>query len=514
MITSITVPVPDAHKVEITQSSYPFSTMRYAREPLDLAKFGYLEEEYFISGYANVYGFSKNPGTASDLEVVEGQVPYTTRILVRRPADSDSETAWVTVLNASQGYDIEDDWRRAWNYFISRRLTYVAVTAKPIQVSALQTFDPERYSDLSWGGNVEQLDANTSDWNPFMKLSANEEGLAWDILAQVSAWLRSCSAPIAPRNVFLIGQSQSSVYVNTYLTFFHNLLKLEGGRNTYDGYAPGVGSVYVKEINQRGTGVPEVIGGSSEILAPGSDEIQTAFVPYLVEPVQLDVPVVSTSSEADVQLYGGAPSEFNIGDGPMRRHWHVLRAPHSDARSRVIPDNSQVLLAKRRARVLDENLLASLSVMPLEPIITASMTAVEKWAIENKPAAASKYFNADGNAWITDKVGLKQGGIVVGIVANPIADFTPGAQTNPVYGLMALHSRDSVLERFATFDEYQAACDVVDDELEAAGYLEPVGRHFLHNVERELWNRIVNGAEPPLSSPQEVIGLRGSVDWM
>ena len=81
-------------------------------------------------------------------------LPYTTRVLLRRPgvATADS-TAWVSILNASQGYDIEDDWRRAWDdVIIGRGDTYVAVTAKPINADALQVFDPVRYDSVKWPG--------------------------------------------------------------------------------------------------------------------------------------------------------------------------------------------------------------------------------------------------------------------------------------------------------------------------------------------------------------------------
>nr|WP_164998867.1 alpha/beta hydrolase domain-containing protein [Trueperella pyogenes] len=147
--------------------------MAKAREPLDLDAYGFVEEEYFLSGTANVYAFDGH-----EIHIEESGLPYTTRVLVRRPADSDPDVAWVSILNASQGYDIEDDWRRAWNYIISRRLAYVAITAKPIQISALQTFDAMRYKDLYFGGLPEQVDAQKPGWNPFMKMGERGRGFS------------------------------------------------------------------------------------------------------------------------------------------------------------------------------------------------------------------------------------------------------------------------------------------------------------------------------------------------
>ena len=50
--------------------------------PQDLSKFDYVEEEYFVSGIANVYDFDGD----SKIMVKAADAPYTTRILVRRPA--------------------------------------------------------------------------------------------------------------------------------------------------------------------------------------------------------------------------------------------------------------------------------------------------------------------------------------------------------------------------------------------------------------------------------------------
>jgi hypothetical protein len=43
----------------------------------------------------------------------------------------------------------------------------------------------------------------------------------------------------------------------------------------------------------------------------------------------------------------------------------------------------------------------------------------------------------------------------------------------------------------------------VDDRLEETGYLEPHGRGLLHAVQRELWDRVVDGAAPLPVTPQD-----------
>src|SRR5579862_1089385 len=55
---------------------------------VDLAKFGYVEEEFFIAGTAARYGVKLGGALTSDGHwdvVAEGHDPYKTRFLVRRP---------------------------------------------------------------------------------------------------------------------------------------------------------------------------------------------------------------------------------------------------------------------------------------------------------------------------------------------------------------------------------------------------------------------------------------------
>lgn len=469
----VTGPLP------ITIENYPFSTMDKASKPLDLQAFGYVEEEYLLSGNARVY--EKDQGS---LRVVDTQ-EYCTRVLVRRPTENPSSTAWVSILNASQGYDIEDDWRRAWDYMIANRDTYVGVSSKPIQSSALKSFNPNRYESLNWGGSPHEITAAPS-WNPFQTLEESEEGLIWDILASTSSWLRSGSDFQAPSHLFMMGQSQSAIYTNTYLSFIHPHLRLDGGEPTYDGYLPGVGATFTRALHQN-----EAVDRTYAI--------DGGFIPQLTETKDIDVPVIRISSEGDIHLFPRGENPFIAGDGTLSRHWNIAGSPHSDPRSRVIPENSEVVKASRLPRVMDQAYLESISVLPIEPFITASMTAIRAWALEGKPAPASSFFDSLSASSSVPA----DGGIILGLLAHPLADFQ-GAAENPVIGSMKLHSASSVLEKFPTFKDYQDACDLIDDQLEAAGYLEPHGRGLLHAIEQELWDRCVNGAPASRFTPQSV----------
>ena len=74
-------PIPSiAGPLAVSASSYPFGRAW----SLDLSQHGYVEEEYIVSGIANVYEWNA-AGTAAQVQTAGA--PYTTRILVIRPSD-------------------------------------------------------------------------------------------------------------------------------------------------------------------------------------------------------------------------------------------------------------------------------------------------------------------------------------------------------------------------------------------------------------------------------------------
>src|SRR5690349_16898302 len=74
-LTSVVGPIPQ------TEASHAFGGAAYALKPEDLGPQGYVEEEFFVSGKANVYDWP-----AGGAVVRTPDAPYTTRVLVRRPA--------------------------------------------------------------------------------------------------------------------------------------------------------------------------------------------------------------------------------------------------------------------------------------------------------------------------------------------------------------------------------------------------------------------------------------------
>lgn len=80
---------------------------------LDLAHFSYTEKEFLISGNAQAFVNSGTLGNNGVWNVAPGATaPYTSRILVRTPADPERFNGTVVVewLNVSGGIDTSPDW--------------------------------------------------------------------------------------------------------------------------------------------------------------------------------------------------------------------------------------------------------------------------------------------------------------------------------------------------------------------------------------------------------------------
>jgi hypothetical protein len=109
------VQVPLTTLVPVTPDSYPLGAADHLNVPEDLSKVGYVEEEYFVSGVANVYEWAA-PGAAT---VGVANAPYTIRMLVRRPVRKErlSGNVIVEILNATNLVDLETGWALSKSQF-------------------------------------------------------------------------------------------------------------------------------------------------------------------------------------------------------------------------------------------------------------------------------------------------------------------------------------------------------------------------------------------------------------
>jgi Alpha/beta hydrolase domain len=134
-------PLPTiAGPIPMTPSSHPMITAAYAKNK-------YVEEEYFISGIANVY----QEAADRTLSLKASGAPYKTRVLVRRPKDprNFSGNAIDGPMNPSTNVDLVDPWINARHCIMGHGDVYIGMTAKPVAFIPLKKFDPELYGSLT-----------------------------------------------------------------------------------------------------------------------------------------------------------------------------------------------------------------------------------------------------------------------------------------------------------------------------------------------------------------------------
>jgi Alpha/beta hydrolase domain len=231
--TRFTVSSPAvAGPIPSTPTDYPFIADGFGPEPP--VPPGYSENEYFVSGRGKLYEYTStgirvvSPCPASAEPLGCTRLPYTTRMLVKRPLDPHrfSGTVVIEPLNPSSGYDIANVWDRSWPYFVRRGDIFVGWTSRFEAISALKQFEPSRYAQLTWGQN-----------------SAVDDGITFDIAAQIGA-LFKLNGPRSPthglrvRHVFEAGFSQDGGFTFTQAEVFNAVERLPGGGPVYDGYVP------------------------------------------------------------------------------------------------------------------------------------------------------------------------------------------------------------------------------------------------------------------------------------
>jgi hypothetical protein len=319
-VPAASVPVPRVlGPIPVTADSHPFGAADHTLVPQDLAKVGYVEQEFFVSGTANVYDWPA-PGPAV---VRTPGAPYTTRILVRRPAHAArfSGTVVVEMLNPSNLFDLNIGWALAHRQLIRDGDAWVGITAKPVSVVALKNFDPQRYERLSFANPLPSSDPRNCQTVAADSSRTTENGLAWDIYSQVGALLRS-GGPANPlsyqrrrspvRNVYGFGYSQIGGYLYDYVNAIHPLAVRGNGRPIYDGY------------------IVAVAGGAFVGAVPIN---QCAAAPPLGDPRRqfsnVGVPIVHVMSQSDYLIGIGARRPDSDVPADRYRHYEMAGAGHA-----------------------------------------------------------------------------------------------------------------------------------------------------------------------------------------
>lgn len=467
--------------IKVTEDSHTFSSSKYARKPLNLDEYDYSEEEYFITGTSNIY-------TGEEYAQIKYEnQPYKNRILVRKPqTDKFSGRVFIDIYNASNGYDIEDVWRRAYQYYLEEGHIYIGITSKPINVLSLKNFDYQRYESLNWASPERHPQPSTI--SPSMSIPGTEEGLFWDMLTQLAYYIKNDQvdflADYQVNEIYLTGQSQSGIYLNTYLYYFNEIAD-----EIFDGYLNVVGAGVMRDLNQYDN--PDRLFSSKEQKLPNN----------------LEKPFILLSSEGDINLFGDMINRDNIiqalqeTDEPIR-HYELASSPHTDPASPLIPDNKEIVKTKNPAKLLDGEYDYTVNNIQLAYYVNACLEMLHQWSQHNKEAPKNLLIERDKTGKVvTDKYGNGKGGLRNPYVEVPIATYhanalestqKPDEISTNVNGSMEYFTKDELKELYDSQEDYLTKFKSVVEKQVNNGWLLASDAKRMEDWAIEISNQLFN----------------------
>ncbi len=375
---------------------------------MDLSADDYVEQEYLVSGQANIYDYVDEAARSPVVEVTEADHPYTTRILVRRPRRSKdfNGTVYLEVLNPTFGFDVDLMWVFTFRSIIDAGAAYVGVTSKPVAAEFLRD---------DWGSNLNKKPLPPRNNRRYAGLNFPLIGQVWDILSQVGALLKSDTVENNPlsgfgvQRIVMVGFSQSAGYQKTYVNSFHDNARMPGGEPVYDGYYISGGTFGSKRVNPPDLKRPNHPAGDPRTLLP----------------VPLTVPVVRFQTQSEMLPYANADTVRQTeADDPLIRTYELAGAPHLDL------DNDEFggpfLLRDLGIPDLHGPCESGFSPIRNGPVQSALLRALEEWIQTGAMPPASRVIQVGRDDRGRRIVEVDANGNALGGVPHPMVEVPRG----------------------------------------------------------------------------------------
>jgi hypothetical protein len=391
----------------------------------DIGAVGYGAAEFFVSGTASSYAPAADLGPDGRWDVTpSGTAEYTTRIVVLTPADRArfNGTVLVEWLNVSGGIDAPAVWMMAHREILRAGYAYVAVSAQRVGVEggasllgmdmSLKSQDPKRYAPLCHPGDE----------------------FCYDIFSRVGQLLgegavNGVLGDLRARHVIAVGESQSAMYLTTYINAVDPLAA------SYDGFL--VHSRFATAAPLDGMSIFD----ESEASSPGAVAFRT----------DLRVPVVAVITETD--LFGGPRHGYYFARQPdteRLRVWEIPGAAHADNYTiQVAPiDSGSAPIDAIVAAYAPTNMLMGqqlghyINFAPQHHyVVQAAVAALNHWVGTGEPApqaAPISVRDGDQPLPMLDANGVAEGGVRTPWVDVPTARTSGlGASESATESIMA-----------------------------------------------------------------------------
>ena len=449
--------------IPVTSDSRMFMSSLDSQTPLNLPAYGYMEQEYFVSGAANVYDWDSDGAVT----VRDSDAPYTTRIVVRRPIDPRrfSGTVWVDMLSPARGYDFPEQWGYTNYYMMDHGDVSVGITMFPVTIRALRKFDPKRYGTMTMANPEHRLKPCPAATNYDYEM---EPGLRWDIVSQVGALLKSNvpSRPLAELKVerlFLYAQTGGDL--QTYIPAFHSLARLKGGKPIWDGYfmKDGGGPTSINQCGQR-----PPVGDARRMVR----NIGVPVIRLLVEDMVLGI-------------YDARRPD---SDEPNDRYrlYEVPGATHSDGTSVFNWLPSLKTLQELNSEVVTPfwpfafscTPRVGLSDFPVHYIVSGAMHNLDEWVKRgNPPPKADRIEVVNGGtpsgAIARDQFGNARGGLRSPYVDVPAATYYEDFKDCRNMGYAIPFEWSKMKDLYGTAENYHAKFNAAVDKMVSGRWVEP-----------------------------------------
>ncbi|MFI6339837.1 alpha/beta hydrolase domain-containing protein [Streptomyces sp. NPDC050535] len=411
----------------------------------DLSSVGYTQSEYFLSGNAASYVPKAPLDSDGQWQVTQASTaPYTTRIVVNRPADPARFNGTVVVewLNVSAGVDAAPEWIYAHNELIREGYAWVGVSAQAAGATATETADPVRYADLSHPG----------------------DSYSYDIFSQAGQAVRFSAATVLdglrPRTVQAGGESQSAFRLTTYLNAIQPLVSV------YDGFLV---------HSRRDTGAPLSQAPQEDVPTPQVVRLRT----------DLRVPVLVVQTETDVIGLGSLSARQP--DSSRLRLWEVAGTAHADAYIGLgsSDDGSGTAgLLGLKAMLSPPTWTGCAS--PINTghahyVLDTAAFALNRWVTTGIPPARAPLLRVDTSgsapAFVLDGHGNVTGGLRTPAVAAPVATLSGLGQTGAsfcfLFGTTVPFGAEKLAALYPDHATFVAKWSVATAQGVAAGFIRP-----------------------------------------
>lgn len=434
--------VPDALVTEIPYDA-GIKQRPFISSPLDLAEYGYIEQEFIMSGTGHYYERDGRWRSDGKWAVkIEAQRDYTTRLLVRRPSDPKKFNGIVVVewFNNTGFMDVDVIWAQSHTELLREGYAWVGVTAQWLGMNMLKSWDKERYGNL-------QLP---------------NDGLSYDIFSQAGRAVRNQNdillggLPVA--GVVGAGESQSAIRLTTYVNAFQDV-----ATEVYDAML-----LYSRFYSASPLKAGITLASPSRAFIRDDNKLK----------------ILQFETEQDVFMFLFRLTRQD--DTDYLRTWELPGASHYDEYgvTTLLPQYQRDFPALSDIALDCRN---SLNQIPQHYVVNAALSSLRRWVINGEPPPQSSRIEYKFWQVVRDEHGNAEGGIRLPEMEVPTAthnyanygalgregNFLVNSFACPFLGNTVPFDQDKLEQLYPTHEEYVTKYIEAADAALEAGFLLP-----------------------------------------